>query len=340
MDSLDHDVLLTAQRWLHAGHSVLLATVTRTWGSSPRPPGALLALRDDGRVCGSVSGGCIEDDLIERVQREGLPTQPQIVSYGASADQARRFGLPCGGTLELVLEPLKHIDALDELLSRLHDGEVVCRRLHLPSAAITLETADKHPLSTFDGQTLISQFGPRYRLLLIGAGQLSAALARIAQSLDFAVSVCDPREEHVAEWNVANTQLLRSMPDDAVRDWQPDPRSAVVVLTHDPRLDDLALLEALKSPAFYIAALGSRSNNQARRERLALFDLTAAQIARLYGPAGLFIGSRAPAEIALSIAAQLVAVKNGLGRDTLIDTGTGKTLLGIADNPLTSCTLN
>jgi xanthine dehydrogenase accessory factor len=337
MDSLDLEVLTRARAWLADGHRVMLATVARTWGSSPRPPGALLALRDDGRAVGSVSGGCIEDDLMHRLRHEGLPAQPQAVSYGVTADEARRFGLPCGGTLQLVLEPLHAPAPLDELLARLSRGELVTRRLDLASGRATMSAGHADQGPHFDGSTLISVFGPRYRLLLIGAGQLSASLARIAATLDFAVTVCDPREEYSDEWSVPGTTLTRDMPDDVVMAMKPDARTAVIALTHDPKLDDLALMEALKSPAFYVAALGSRHNNDVRRERLREFDLNDAQIERLHGPAGLYIGSRTPAEIAVSIAAELVAMKNGAAADTLLNVRDAKLALDIAADTLSSC---
>lgn len=337
MDSLDLEVLTRARDWLRAGHRVMLATVVRTWGSSPRPPGALLALRDDGRAVGSVSGGCIEDDLMFRLRRDGLPSAAHVVSYGVSADEARRFGLPCGGTLQLVLEPLTDAAVLDDLLTRLGRGELLTRRLDLASGRATLHAGHADQALHFDGHTLISVFGPRYRLLLIGAGQLSASLARIAQSLDFAVTVCDPREEYSDEWAVPGSTLSRDMPDDLVIAMQPDARMAVIALTHDPKLDDLALMEALKTPAFYVAALGSRRNNDARRERLKEFDVSDAQLDRLRGPAGLYIGSRTPAEIAVSIAAELVAMKNGAAADTLLNVRDAKSALDIAADTLSSC---
>lgn len=337
MDSLDLEVLARARVWLRDGHRVVLATVVRTWGSSPRPPGALLALRDDGRAVGSVSGGCIEDDLIHRLRRDGMPAQAQPVSYGVSADEARRFGLPCGGTLQLVLEPLRDATTLDALLDSLARGELVTRRLDLKTGRATTSAGHTDQSLHFDGDTLISVFGPRHRLLIIGAGQLSASLARIATTLDFSVTVCDPREEYSEEWSVASTTLTRDMPDDVVIAMQPDAHTAVIALTHDPKLDDLALMEALKSPAFYVAALGSRHNNDVRRERLREFDVSDAQIERLHGPAGLYIGSRTPAEIAVSIAAELVAVKNGAAADSLLNVRDAKQALDIAADTLSSC---
>lgn len=310
MDSLDVEVLQRAQNWLACGRQVMLATVVRTWGSAPRPPGAMMALRDDACVAGSVSGGCIEDDLIYRLREEGMPLRPQAVTYGVSAEEARRFGLPCGGTLQLVIEPLGANAQLDALLARMAAGELVSRELDLATSRVRLAGARADDELAFDGEVLRCMFGPRYRLLLIGSGQLSAGLAGIAGALDFAVTVCDPREEYAEEWSVSGTTITRDMPDDVVIAMQPDARTAIVALTHDPKLDDLALMEALKSPAFYIAALGSRRTNAARRARLREFDLTQAQVDRLSGPAGLYIGSRTPMEIAVSIAAELVARKN------------------------------
>lgn len=312
MDSLDLQVLTRADQWLANGHQVLLVTVVRTWGSSPRPVGALLALRDDGHAVGSVSGGCIEDDLMHQLRHEGMPSGPHLARYGIDADEARRFGLPCGGSMQMVIEPLSDRHALTPLLEQLGTGALLARSVDLRTGQTSLAPAISGQVLAFDGDVLVSVFGPRYRLLLIGAGQLSASLARMAIGLDFAVTVCDPREEYYAEWAEAGTVLTREMPDDVVAAMRPDARTAVIALTHDPKLDDLALMEALRSPAFYVAALGSRRNNAARRERLLEFDLNEAQVSRLYGPAGLYIGSRTPAEIAVSIAAELVAVRNGI----------------------------
>jgi len=305
-------ILQTARDWLRAGHQAVLVTVAQTWGSSPRPPGSIMALRDDGHVAGSVSGGCVEDDMIMQVREQGIPRQAGIVSYGVDQDQARRFGIPCGGTLRLVQEPLSTPDKLDELLELLAQGQLIRRTLQLANGSVRLEQAQAGQDLELTETQFTAIFGPRYRVLLIGAGQLSALLAQIALSLDFAVTVCDPREEYYDEWAVAGAELVRTMPDDTVLAMKPDERTAIIALTHDPKLDDMALMEALNTPAFYVAALGSKLNNDRRRERLLEFDLTAQQIERLYGPAGLFIGSKTPAEIAVSIAAQMVAVQRGI----------------------------
>ena len=305
-------ILQTARDWLAAGHKVLLVTVAQTWGSSPRPPGSLMALRDDGHVSGSVSGGCVEDDMIREVRDSGLPQTPQIVTYGVDQDQARRFGIPCGGNLRLVREPLTTPDTLNELLESLDQGQLISRTLQLADGAVTLDKAQAGQDLRLSDQQFTAIFGPQFRLLLIGAGQLSSLLAQIALSLDFAVTVCDPREEYYDEWKIADAELVRTMPDDTVLAMQPDERMAIIALTHDPKLDDMALMEALNSSAFYVAALGSKLNNDRRRERLLEFDLSAEQIARLHGPAGVSIGSKTPAEIAVSIAAQMVAVQHGV----------------------------
>jgi len=313
MDSIDLEVLKTANAWLGAGHRCELVTVIRTWGSSPRPIGALLAICDDGRVVGSVSGGCIEDDLIERVRQHGITRSvPEVVSYGISAEEAHRFGLPCGGTIELALEPLSRESGIGELLARLDRHELLARRLDLASGRVTLEPAAAGSVQVLADGVLTTIHGPRWRLFIIGAGQLSRFLAQIASAMDYYVTVCDPREEYRAGWQLPGVQLVHAMPDDLVMEAKLDHRSAVVALTHDPKLDDLALMEALKSDAFYVGAIGSRVNNAKRRERLKLFDLDDAQLARLHAPIGLYIGSKTPSEIAISILAELTAVKNGV----------------------------
>jgi len=312
MDSLDLQVLEQAREWRRQGHPVWLVTVIETWGSAPRPPGALLAMRGDGQVVGSVSGGCVEDDLIDRVRKGERVDKPSLINYGVSKEEAARFGLPCGGNLRLVQEPLADTAWVDEVLARTARHELVARRLDLGSGVVSIEPASRGESFQFDGQTLRALFGPRWRLLIIGAGQLSRTVAHMALALDFEVICCDPREEYNLTWDIPNTSFSKAMPDDLVLELQLDPHSAVIAVTHDPKLDDMVLLEALKSPAFYVGALGSRSNTAARKERLKLFDLSDAEIARLHGPIGLDLGSKTPAEIAVSIVAEIVAVKNGM----------------------------
>jgi len=330
MDAVDLDVLRDAARWLEAGHGGVLVTVLRTWGSSPRPPGALMALRDDGRVSGSVSGGCIEDALIGEIHEAGLDALtpaglPRVRRFGGDADSARRFALPCGGSLDLVLEPIGPASRVAELVSRLSARELLRRELDLITGQVRIGPAAPSEEFRFDARRLVAVMGPRYRLLVIGAGQLSRYLCQTALGLGFDITVCDPRDSYADSWDVPGTELTRAMPDDVVQVMKLDERSAVVALTHDPKLDDLAILDALHTPAFYVGALGSRANNTARRARLREhFGVEEAALARLRGPAGLYIGSRTPPEIALSILAEIVAVRNGVRLSPQMDVAEAK----------------
>nr|BFD40558.1 XdhC family protein [Pseudomonas sp. FFPRI_1] len=315
MDGVDLNVLRSVLEWRRAGRAVVLYSVVQTWGSAPRPPGAMLALRDDGVLIGSVSGGCIEDDLIARLGDGRLsPVGPpvRVVTYGVSLEEAARFGLPCGGTLRLTEERVGDPAWIEQLLERCEAHQIVARELNLSTGEVLLRAASRADELAFDGLVLRAIYGPRWRLLLIGAGQLSRYVAQMARLLDFEVLVCDPRQEFVHGWEDQDGRFVAGMPDDAVLSIEPDERTAVVALTHDPRLDDMALLTALDSRAFYVGALGSRINSQKRRDNLALLGLSAAAIARLHGPVGLYIGSHTPAEIALSLMAEIVAIKNGI----------------------------
>ena len=268
MDSIDLEVLKTCADWIAAGKQCEMVTVIKTWGSSPRPEGATLGICEDGHVVGSVSGGCIEDDLIERVRTHGITrTSPEVVTYGITSDEAHRFGLPCGGTIQLAIEPLSVASQIAELVERLAQHELVARRVDLQTGAVTLGPASAGMSLQISEAALTTIHGPRWRLLIIGAGQLSRFLAQIAVGMDYFVTVCDPREEYREGWHVEGVQVVHAMPDDLVVEMQLDTRSAVVALTHDPKLDDLALMEALKSDAFYIGAIGSRSNDS-KRQRL------------------------------------------------------------------------
>jgi xanthine dehydrogenase accessory factor len=327
MESLDLRVLNDVSLWRRSGHAVTLVTVVETWGSAPRPPGALLAVRDDGLVSGSVSGGCVENDLIARTRAslrgvagaEPALDKPRMIVYGVSKEEATRFGLPCGGTLRLIQESVVDSAWVEQLLARTAGHQLVARTLDLATGAVELADAVRGQAIAFTGATLTTIFGPKWRLLLIGAGQLSQAVAHIAIMLDFEVLVCDPREEYGATLISGGPGIRRveGMPDDAVRALLPDAHTAIVALTHDPKLDDMALIEALQSGAFYVGALGSRRNQESRKRRLAEhFDLSEAELARLHGPVGLALGAKTPAEIAVSIVAEIVRVKNGLAGET------------------------
>jgi xanthine dehydrogenase accessory factor len=343
MENLDLTVLRHLLQWRRSGQRALLATVVRTWGSSPRPVGSIMALCETGAVVGSVSGGCIEDDLIYRYSRANAPTgaqpaagithdipqgPPERVTYGVTADEAHRFGLPCGGTLELLLEFNPDGDQLGALVQALTEGRLMERRTQMATGQVQLHPCDKPTALSDDGTWLRNTFGPEYRMLLIGAGQLTEYLSTMALFCGFAVTVCDPRQEYRGGWSVPGANVNAGMPDDVVREFQVDRRTCVIALTHDPKLDDLALLEALETEAFYVGAIGSRRNNEARRARMIEhFDQTEANLAPLRGPIGIYIGSKMPSEIAVSIMAEVLAVKNAvpLPRDTQV--GRAKDLL-------------
>jgi xanthine dehydrogenase accessory factor len=312
MQSTDITVLRQLHDWLTSGHSVWLTTVLKTYGSSPRQPGAMCAIRQDGALLGSVSGGCIEEDLKEKALTGLLPESEVIfLTYGESVKERDRFRLPCGGTLRLAVEKVTDIAWVIEVLDKIEQRQPVKRRLSLNAVDSSVQPANANDNSPVveSAAELHFVYGPRARLLLIGAGETSSYLAKMALALDYQVLVAEPREEMQLTWQTEDGELLAMMPDDAVVRVGPDNNTAIITLTHDPKLDDMALLEALKSDAFYVGALGSSRTNAKRRERLAMFDLTAEQIARLHGPVGLDIGSKTPAEIAVSILAELVQLR-------------------------------
>ena len=318
MQSLDLDVLERALEWRRAGRRVWLLTVAQTFGASPRPPGSLAAIRDDGILVGSVSGGCIEDDLVAR-REEYAGRRPQFAAYGVSAEEARRFGLPCGGELEVIVEPEVAPGDCEALLAAIGQGRIVKRHVDLESGAWSLEPARPADECERTPARFTSVHGPRWRMLVIGGSEISHYLAEVAATVDFQVFVCDPREEYRSAWRARGATWIDGMPDDAVLAFRPDGHSVILTVSHDPKLDDMALLEALKSAAFYVGAVGSARTSAERRQRLATFDLTPQQIARLRGPVGLSIGSRTPPEIALAILADLVACRNGIVLEAVRD---------------------
>ena len=310
MTGHDTNVLKQLQSWYQQGHKVWLVTVLSTYGSSPRQPGSMCVLRDDGLFTGSVSGGCVEDDLVTLLHDGALSSaSAQIKTYGANQEEQARFKLPCGGQLKLLVEPVIDDQWLDDVITAISSQKLIKRDVSLRCLQVTCSLALSHePLVCERPESISFVYGPRLRLLIIGAVETSFYLANIATALDYQVYVCDPRVEMQQTWTHQESTLLTMMPDDAVTSLQPDLNTAVVALTHDPKLDDMALLEALKSAAFYVGALGAKSNNNKRRERLKLFDLTQQEIDRLHGPVGMSIGSKTPAEIAVAIAAELVAI--------------------------------
>ena len=307
MKSSDKEVLSTAVQWLEDGHEVELITLVKTWGSAPRSPGAMAIVRQDGLLHGSVSGGCIEKQITMVLRQDN---QARLMQYEINTDQALRFGLTCGGTLQLVFEKLTDAAPLRQIINQLDARKRVSRRVNLLSQEVTISESDRNTAFEFDGTYIRKIFGPVWRLLLIGAGELSRRVADIALTLDYEVLVCEPRQQLNPHWQIAEVHFDSRSPDDVVKEYCNDPRSIVLALTHDPNLDDLAVMEALDSEVFYVGALGSTANNTLRRKRLLALGLTSAQTDRLHGPVGLRIGSRTPAEIAVSIMAELTALRS------------------------------
>lgn len=313
MQSTQLEVLRVAAAGLERGVQVTLVSVVNTFGTSPRPVGSLLVICSDGHFEGSVSGGCVEEELMDRLTQRP-PAACELVRFGETERERNRFGLPCGGTLDLLLEPLTgQLSAIADLINALESRQTLTRITSLVDGGVTLQPHAPTDCAQLHEQRWSNIFGPVWRLLIIGAGQTSRYLAEMANALDYKVLVSDPRTEYRQDWDLAYTELLSGYPDDAVREVAADARTAIVALTHDPKLDDLALMEGLRSSAFYVGALGSFNTSRNRRQRLQEhFDYTDAELDRLRGPVGLPIGSKTPPEIALAVLAELTALRNGI----------------------------
>jgi xanthine dehydrogenase accessory factor len=314
MNSLDQQVLGQLSQWLEAGKQCWLCTITETFGSSPRPVGSLLACNEEGLYCGSLSGGCVEDNLRESIFRGELAKdRPAHIRYGVAVEDVLKLGLPCGGSLEVFIEPVA--PTMAPLYRQLADSvarrELIARQVDIESGITEIAPVDQFaPLSVSDG-TLVHTYGPSFQLLLIGAVQVAWYLAEMAQTLDYEVEICDPRDELVSNAPPSRAKVVCMMPDDWLRTKQLDQQTAIIALCHDPRIDDMALMEALPSEAFYIGAMGSERTSRDRRTRLQQLDLTQSQISRLHAPVGLSIGSKTPPEIAIAILAELTSLRAG-----------------------------
>ena len=313
VESAEQEVLGALAGWLREGQHAWLCTIVEISGSSPRPLGSIMACAADGRVCGSLSGGCVEEDLIERLRAGELATAgPMLRTYGLSAVENERLGLPCGGRLGVVVEPCAaatHLEHIESLLAGLAARHCVRRELVLDGGSCRADVVDAVEPLTFADGVLRHTLGPRFRLLLVGAGQVAQCVATLATMLDYRVVVCDPRAEQIAAWRGPAVELVRRFPDDFLRDAGVDRHTAIVTLTHDPRIDDMALMEALNLDAFYVGALGSERTSAKRRERLRELEVDEARIAWLHAPVGLSIGSKRPMEVAIAILAQLIALR-------------------------------
>ncbi len=299
-------LLAAAAGWHAAGHGVALATVIETWGSAPRRVGAHLAIRDDGLFEGSVSGGCVEGDVIVEAQALIATGQSRRLDYGVADETAWRVGLACGGRISVMVQPVDESHFAPRLINRLLAARRAGETVQLSTDTATGQTVE----GAVDGW-FVQGYAPPLRLAIIGAVHIAQTLAPMALMLGVTPTLIDPRGLFANDSRFADLAVDPRWPDEALAAWRPNAASAVVALTHDPKLDDPALAAALRSDAFYIAALGSRKNHMKRLERLAAqgFDDTAC--ARIHGPAGLDIGAANPAEIALSIAAQMIAAWRG-----------------------------
>jgi len=304
MSGDDLATLATALAWHRAGHQVRLATVMTTWGSAPRRVGSHLAIRDDGLFEGSVSGGCVEGDVV--TEALALESGARTLEYGVADASAWAVGLACGGRIAILVQRLTDDGLPPALIEAILSATAA-------GQSITLSTDPATGLSRIgsDGEGFQRAYPPPRRLAIIGAVHIAQALVPLALGLGIAPTVIDPRGLFAADQRFAGLELDRRWPDDALADWQPNAASAVVALTHDPKLDDVALAAALRSPAFYIAALGSRKNHAGRLERLGAQGFDTPTLSRMHGPAGLAIGAADPAEIALSIAAEMTAAWRG-----------------------------
>jgi len=316
MQAVDKEVLAQVLDWLRAGESCWLATVVQTWGSSPRPVGSLFACNEGGHIVGSLSGGCVEEDLLEKLTRGELAAEhAQFFEYGVTAEDTEKFGLPCGGHLYIVVEPqrpdtqtIAHFEQLNEALAARQCAQ---RTVNLIDHSTDIRAVERHaPLLWQPHQQILTHtYGPRFQLFIIGAGMVSKYLAEIAQMLDYEVTVCDPREELLADFGVDGVTKVADMPDDAVRTHAKDQATAIVALTHDPRIDDMGLMEALTTDAFYVGAMGSTRTSASRRQRLSELDVSEQNLNKLHAPIGLSIGSKTPPEIAIAILAEITAVR-------------------------------
>lgn len=298
-----------------AGQDMALATVVETWGSSPRPVGSHMIIDGQGHIEGSVSGGCIEGSVIQAAQEVMQDKRPRLLDFSVSNDQAWEVGLSCGGRVRVLVETIdRKIHFVDKILSA--SGPIILTT-DCVSGETTCEIGDsnseKSKLTENEDKVIFRQILEQpLSLIVIGAVHITQAMVKIAQALDIDVLVIDPRTAFASAARFPDCDLSTDWPDEALEKREITSGTAIVTLTHDPKLDDPALEIALTSPAFYIASLGSKKTHAARVGRLTDKRFTDQQIARIHGPAGLSIGAKSPAEIALSVMAEMISIyRNG-----------------------------
>lgn len=306
MGSANHDrILAAAIDW--AGAPMAIATVVETWKSAPCPVGTHMLVHADGRFVGSVSGGCVEGDVLERA-RMVLAGAPSVLRrYGIADDAAWEVGLPCGGDIQVLVQPV----SADGFPAHLFADIIKARSAGAALSVVTdLESGRSAVLDDDAGAGFVNIYHPPRRLLIVGAVEIASALAAIAVSQGVDVTLCDPRGRFLTAERFPGIRLDDRWPDDAVKAFAPDSRSAIVTLSHDPKIDDPALAAALASPAAYVAALGSVRSHEARLARLSAAGVSAEQCARIEGPAGVAINAISAPEIALSIAGGMIRAFN------------------------------
>lgn len=317
----DAAVLATASGWLAAGDKVVLAVVIQSWGSAPRGVGAYMAVREDGLFAGSVSGGCIEAGVVARAEEMAEDEKSCRLDYGVTDEQAWSSGLPCGGNISVALfrpDPT----CLDRLLQLEAAREPAALALDIDSGRQSVETlSSSDPIirerilqgsSGMEGGALFLRVhDPALRLVVVGAVHVTQAVCALARVMGFEVIVVDPRRSFATAQRFPDVTLLARQPESALAEIRLDARTAVVTLAHVPQIDDGALIQGLRSPAFYVGALGSRRTHAKRLQRLEGAGMTPEELARIHAPVGLNIGAATPAEIALSVLAEVVAARHG-----------------------------
>ena len=281
----------------------------------------MMACTVDGDLIGSISGGCIEEDFLEQLRDGSLKSQfddtakPFLVKYGVTAAEQARLKLPCGGQLHVLLEYIEasdsNIDVFNRLSNDLENHSKVSRVVNLESGEISASDSSGEDAVVMSKEFMTHSLSPMYRLLLLGAGDVAKFVAEMALALEYDVTLCDPRPSYLDNWSVDGVEKTPRLPDDVVRERFSNPYSGIIALAHDPRVDDMALMEALKTDAFYIGAMGSERTSAARRERLPELGLSESEIDRLHAPIGFKIDSKTPAEIAISVMAEVTAVRHG-----------------------------
>lgn len=323
MQQLDLHVIQRALQWVNEGKPVWLCTVLATFGSSPREPGSMLVAQADGTHVGSLSGGCVEEDFLARLRDDMFDATATVIRYGEGELGGPQVTLPCGGILDVLVERLLPSETTLQHLSTLHTALLGQRPL------IRCVRLDNGQASFVDGSALgavverhaesvLIRIGPALRLIIAGISPVSSACAEFAHALGYEVIVCDPRPEMRADFNVAGVELNDLLPSSFIASGGCHSSTAVVALTHDPRIDDLAMIEAVRTPAFYIGVMGSQQTSARRAERLQRSGgLSKDDVARIHMPIGLALGSKTPAEIALAVMADILRIHRDRPRDLL-----------------------